>query len=320
MRAIQVRRNGGPEVLELGELDDPRPAADEVVVDVGAAGVNFIDTYQRAGVYPIPTPFVAGQEGAGTIREVGSAVSDLAVGDRVAWTGILGGYAEQAVIKADRAVPVPAGVTDEVAAATMLQGLTAHYLVTSTYPVQAGDWAIVHAAAGGVGLLLTQLIKKRGGQVLATVSTPEKAELATGAGADVIASYDDFADRAREVTGGEGVAVAYDGVGAATFDNSLASLRTRGMLVLFGGSSGQVPPVDPQRLNSGGSLYLTRPTLVHFTRDRAELTGRTDELFGWIADGSLNIRIGARYPLADARKAHEDLEGRRTTGKLLLIP
>jgi NADPH:quinone reductase len=320
MRAVLIRQNGGPEVLEPTEVDPPEPGSGQLLVDVGAAGVNYIDTYQREGQYPIPTPFILGIEGAGTVRAVGAGVTDVSVGDRVAWKDTNGSYAEQIAVPAGSAVPVPDGVTDELAAALLLQGLTAHYLTESTYAVQPGDWVVVHAAAGGVGLLLTQIVKLRGGKVLATTSTPEKAELAKGAGADEVTTYDKFAERARELTDGEGVACVYDGVGRTTFDSSLDALRIRGMMALFGAASGPVPPVDPQILNSKGSLFLTRPTLGHYTRTREELLGRTDELLQWVADGKLDVRIGARYSLAEARRAHEDLQGRRTTGKLLIIP
>ncbi|MGI8722759.1 MAG: quinone oxidoreductase family protein [Geodermatophilaceae bacterium] len=320
MRAIQVTEHGGPEVLKL--IDAPAPEASEgqLVVDVAAAGLNYIDTYQRSGSYPIDTPFILGQEGAGTVRAIGTGVDGISVGDRVAWKNCLGSYAETVAISAAEAVPVPDGVEAELAAAAMLQGLTAHYLATSTYPVQGGDWVVVHAAAGGVGQLLTQIVKLRGGHVLATTSTPEKAALATAAGADKVVSYAEMPSAAKEVTGGVGVAAAYDGVGKSTFDDSMAALRIRGTMVLFGAASGPVPPIDPQRLNSGGGLFLTRPSVVHYTRDRDELTRRTDEIFGWIADGSLRVQIGHRYPLADAAEAHRDLEGRKTTAKVLLIP
>ncbi|WP_432852328.1 quinone oxidoreductase family protein [Amycolatopsis sp. CA-161197] len=320
--AVQVRTTGGPEVLEVTEVEVGSPGAGELLVDVAAAGVNYIDTYQRQGIYPIELPFVLGLEGAGTVAEVGDGVTAFAPGDRVAWQGSLGSYAARKLVPAAVAVKVPAGVSDEVAAATMLQGITAHYLVRSTYEVKPGDDVLVHAAAGGVGLLLVQLAKARGARVIGTVSTEEKAELARGAGADHVIRYDreDFAEVTRELTDGEGVHVVYDGVGKDTVDGSLASLRIRGMLALFGASSGPVPPIDPQRLNSGGSLFLTRPTSGHYVRTREELDWRADELFAAVTDGSLDIRIGGRYPLADARKAHEDLQGRRTTGKLILVP
>ncbi|WP_037359191.1 quinone oxidoreductase family protein [Amycolatopsis orientalis] len=320
--AVQVTRTGGPEVLELAEIEPGPPGPGELLVELAAAGVNYIDTYQRQGIYPIDLPFVLGSEGAGTVVEIGEGVTEFAPGDHVAWQGVLGSYAQRAVVPASETVKVPEGVSDELAAATMLQGMTAHYLVRSTYEVKAGDDILVHAAAGGVGLLLVQLAKARGARVLATVSTDEKAELARGAGADHVIRYDreDFAAVTRELTNGEGVAVVYDGVGKSTVDGSLASLKIRGTLALFGAASGPVPPIDPQRLNSGGSLFLTRPTLAHYLRTREELDWRARELFAAVQDGSLNVRIGGRYPLADARKAHEDLQGRRTTGKLLLLP
>ncbi|GAA0514910.1 quinone oxidoreductase [Saccharopolyspora subtropica] len=322
MRAIRVSTNGGPEVLELGEVEVPEPQPGQLLVRVTAAGVNFIDTYQRSGIYPMPLPFTPGSEGAGEVVAIGADVTGFAVGDRVAWVMAPGSYAEQAVIPADKAVKVPEGVADRTAAAALLQGLTAHYLVTSTYPVRTGETALVHAAAGGMGLLLTQLVKSRGGNVIGTVSTAEKEELARAAGADEVIRYTeaDVAAEVRDLTDGRGVDVVYDGVGKTTFDASLASLRPRGMLALFGAASGPVPPVDPQRLNSAGSVFLTRPSLAHHILTREELDWRTEELFGWITRGELDIRVGGTYPLADARRAHEDLEGRRTTGKLLLLP
>lgn len=320
MRAVQVRETGGPEVLQVADVPEPSAGKGEVVVDVTAAGVNYIDTYHRGGMYPMQTPFVPGMEGAGRISEVGEGVTGLAVGDAVGWSSTLGSYAERIAVPAAKLVPLPAGVDLEVGAAALLQGLTAHYLATSTYEVQPGDWTVVHAAAGGVGLLLTQIVKLRGGNVLATVSTEEKAALAREAGADEIATYEDFAAKARDLTDGRGVPVVYDGVGASTFDQSIDALRPRGFMVLYGASSGAVPPVDPQTLNSKGSLYLTRPTLGHYTSDPAELRGRVEDLFGWIGAGQLTVRIGGRYSLADAGRAHEDLQSRRTTGKLLLVP
>jgi NADPH:quinone reductase len=320
VRAVHVRRHGGPEVLELLDVPSPEPGPGEVLVDVAAAGINYIDTYHRSGLYPTEPPFVLGNEGAGTVAALGEGVTEFMVGERVAWNGVLGSYAEQAVVPAHQLIPVPFGVSVELAAAALLQGSTAHYLATSTYAVSAGDWALVHAAAGGVGLLLTQMVKLRGGHVLATVSTSEKAELARQAGADEVASYDDFARRARDVTGGEGLQVVYDGVGRTTFDASLDSLRPRGMMVLYGSSSGPVPPFDLQVLHTKGSLFITRPALVHYTRDRAEMLGRVTDLFDWIGAGQLAVRIGGRYPLHEARRAHEDLHGRRTMGKLVLVP
>ncbi|MFW6204276.1 MAG: quinone oxidoreductase family protein [Actinomycetota bacterium] len=321
MRAVLVPTNGGSDVLEPTEVDAPEPGPGEVLVDVAAAGVNYIDTYQREGRYPVPTPFVLGLEGAGTVRALGDGVSEFKVGDRVAWMQALGSYAEQLAVPADKLVHVPDGVSDESAAALFLQGTTAHYLTHSTYAVQPGDWVVVHAAAGGVGLLLTQVVKLLGGHVLATTSTPEKAELAKSAGADEVTTYDAFADRAHELTGGEGVACVYDGVGQATFDSSLDALRARGMMALFGAASGPVPPVDPQQsLGGKGSLFLTRPMFADYTRTREEVLARADDLLRWVEAGDLAVRIGARYPLADARQAHDALEGRRTTGKVLLLP
>ncbi len=320
MRAVQVSANGGPEVLELVELDDPVAGPGEVVVQVAASGVNFMDTYQRGGMYRIPLPAVLGSEGAGRVLAVGEGVTDVAVGDRVAWQGVPGSYAEQVKVPAERAVPVPDGVPDEVAAALLLQGMTAHYLCRSTYAVQDGDTVVVHAGAGGVGLLLTQLVRGLGGHVVSTVSTPEKAELARSAGAEHVTGYDDLLDTVRDATGGAGVPVVYDGVGAATFETSLQVLRRRGLLALFGASSGPVPPFDLQRLNPAGSLYVTRPTLADYVATREELLWRSGELFDAVLAGRLRVRIGATYPLAQVRTAHEDLEGRRTTGKVLLLP
>ncbi|WP_199433119.1 quinone oxidoreductase family protein [Qaidamihabitans albus] len=320
--AIRLRRTGGPEVLEAADVDIGGPGERQLLVDVAASGVNYIDTYQREGIYPVDLPYVPGLEGAGTVTAVGDEVTGFAVGDRVAWQGSPGGYAQQALVPADIAVRVPDGVSDEVAAATLLQGVTAHYLVSSTYPVQRGDTVLVHAAAGGVGLLLIQLAKARGARVIGTVSTAGKEELAREAGADEVIRYTkrDFTEAVRELTGGEGVAAVFDGVGKSTVDGSLASLRVRGTLALFGAASGPVPPIDPQRLNAGGSLFLTRPKTADYTRTREELEWRTGELLDAVARGSLTVRIGGRYPLAEARQAHEDLQGRRTTGKLLLIP
>ena len=322
MRVVEVDRRGGPEVLNVAKREAPRPGPGQVVVDVAAAGVNFMDIYQREGVggYRPDLPFVPGAEGAGTVSAVGEGVTHLALGDPVAWAGPGGSYAEQVALPANRVFPVPPGISLQVAGAVILQGMTAHYLVTSTYPVREGDIAVVHAAAGGVGLLLTQLVKLRGGIVVATTSGGEKAELARGAGADHITGYDNFRAVVDDVTDGAGAHVVYDGVGKDTFDDGLAALRPRGMMVLYGAASGQVPPVDPQRLNSAGSLFLTRPTLVHYLADPAELRWRAGEVFDWIAKGELEVRIGGTYPLADAARAQEDLASRRTTGKLLLLP
>jgi NADPH2:quinone reductase len=322
MRAVMVTKLGGPEVLAVEELPDPAPGSGQLGVEVRAAGVNFMDVYQREGVGPYKQdlPFGIGGEGAGVVTSVGEGVEEFHPGDHVAWSGVQGSYAERIVIPADRAVPVPGHIDLNVAAAVLLQGMTAHYLSNSTYPISEGDVAVVHAAAGGVGLLLVQMIKRRGGTVVATTSTQEKADLARDAGADHVVAYDEFVDAVKRVTGELGAHVVYDSVGKATFDDSLAALRARGMMVLYGGSSGQVPPFDPQRLNTGGSLFLTRPTLANYMADRAELLWRTGDLFEWIAQGTLNVRIGGTYPLADAGRAHADLEARRTTGKLLLLP
>jgi NADPH:quinone reductase len=311
VRAVVAVAAGGPEVLELREVPDPEPGPGELLVAVEAAGVNYRDVYEREGQQGREPPYVAGVEGAGTVG--GS-------GDRVCWHDEPGSYAELALVRAERAVPVPEGVSSVLACAALLQGMTAHYLATDTYAVQPGDDVLVHAAAGGVGLLLTQVVKLRGGRVIATVSTDEKAALAREAGADEVIGYDGFAERVRELTGGDGVAAAYDGVGRTTFDGSLASLRRRGTLVLYGNASGPVDPVDPARLRQGESLYLTRPTLHDYAHTTGELRARAGDVLGWVADGRLRVRIGATYPLADAGRAHEDLEGRRTTGKLLLDP
>ncbi|MGH3613716.1 MAG: quinone oxidoreductase family protein [Pseudonocardia sp.] len=323
MRAVQITEAGGPEVLTLTELPDPVAGPGELLVEVVAAGVNFIDTYQREGIYPMQLPYVAGLEGAGRVLAVGDGVEEVAVDDRVAWAEGLGSYAELVAVPANRAVAVPDGVSDEAAVGALLQGMTAHFLVTDTHPVRDGEDVLVHAAAGGVGLLLTQLAAARGARVIATVSTAAKEELARGAGAAEVIRYtevDDLAAEVRRLTGGTGVAVVYDSVGATTFDASLASLRMRGMLVLYGAAAGPVPPVDPQRLNAAGSVFLTRPKLFDHVHTREELTSRAAAVYGAVADGTLDVRIGHRYSLAEARLAHEDLQGRRTTGKLLLLP
>ena len=321
MQAIQVTAHGGPEVLEVVEAPLPEPGPGQVLVEIGAAGVNFIDTYRRAGIYPTATPFILGSEGAGTVLALGPGVTDLAAGSVVAWKeSATGSYATHALIAAEEAVIVPQGVSCQTAAAVMLQGLTAHYLALSAYPIQPGDLVVVHAAAGGVGLLLTQLAKRQGARVIGTVSSPEKAAAALAAGADHAVSYADFVDLAKSESDGRGAHAVFDGVGAATFDASLSALRTRGTLVLFGASSGPVPAMDPQRLNVGGSLFLTRPKLGDYTQDRSELIARTDDILGWVARGELSVTIGATFPLAEAREAHQALEGRLTSGKVLLIP
>lgn len=324
MRAIQAQRAGGPNVLVSVEVADPTPQSGEVLVRTAAAGVNFIDTYRRGGVYAMPFPHIPGDEGAGVVVAVGEGVSELAEGDRVAWADSPGSYAELVRVRAERTLPVPGDVDLEVAAALPLQGLTAHYLVTSTYPVQPGDTILVHAGAGGVGLLLTQLAVARGAHVITTVSSAEKEELSRAAGATHVIRYDLLDDVTaalpaivRELAGG-GLPVVYDGVGLSTFDASLACLRRRGTMVLFGAASGPVPPFDIQRLNAGGSLFLTRPTLGHHIATTEELRGRADKLFAAVGDGSLSVRIGARFALADAAAAHQALEGRTTTGKVIL--
>jgi NADPH2:quinone reductase len=323
VHAIQITESGGPEVLIPTELPDPTPGPGELLVEVAVAGVNYIDTYQRQGIYPMQLPFVPGMEGAGRVREVGAGVTEFTAGDRVAWANPLGSYAELAAIPADEAVPVPDGVSDEAAVGAALQGMTAHYLLHDSHPVRAGEDVLVHAAAGGVGLLLTQWATRLGARVIATVSTAEKEELARGAGAAEVIRYtevDDLAAEVRALTGGAGVAAVYDGVGRDTFDASLASLARRGILVLFGASSGPVPPVDPQRLNAAGSVFLTRPKLHDHIATRDELTARAAAVYAAVAAGELDVRIGHRYPLSEARAAHEDLQARRTTGKLVLLP
>lgn len=318
--AIVAREAGGPEVLTYAEIDRPVPGPGQLLVKVGAAGVNFIDTYKRSGTYKVPFPFTPGSELAGTVEETGAGVTGFAAGDRVATAEGISCYADYALVDADAALPVPEGLDDFTAAALPLQGMTAHYLMNSTFKVEAGQTVLLHAGAGGVGLLLIQLLKLRGAEVITTVSTDEKEQLALDAGADHVLRYDGFAGRVRELTGGAGAHVVYDGVGKDTFDDSLAALRVRGTLVLFGAASGPVPPVDPQRLNAGGSLFLTRPTLVNYLQDAKERRWRSDEVFAAAAEGSLKVRIGAKYPLAQAAQAHSDLEGRRTTGKVLLVP
>ena len=323
VRSVVVPRTGGPEVLEVRDGDAPQPGPGELLVDVEAAGVNFIDVYQREGRYEMDLPFVAGCEGAGTVRAVGEDVDEVRPGERVAWAMVNGtGYTQRAVVPAGRAVPVPDGVTTEQAAAVLLQGVTAQFLTTSTCPLQAGDQVLVHAAAGGVGLLLTQMAAARGARVLATVSTDAKAALARAAGADEVIRYDreDVVERVRGLTDGRGVRVVYDGVGKATFDASLACLAPLGTLALFGASSGAVPPVDPMRLAHGGSLFLTRPSLATYVADRQGFLERAADVSEQVRAGALDVRIGERYPLADAARAHADLEARRTTGKSLIIP
>ncbi|AOS63160.1 quinone oxidoreductase family protein [Actinoalloteichus hymeniacidonis] len=322
MRAIEVAAPGGPEAMVSVELADPTPGPGEVVVASVAAGVNFIDTYQRSGVYPVSYPFVPGQEGAGRVIEVGDGVTDFAVGDRVAWGHGARGYAEKVVVATGNLVALPDSIEERTAAALMLQGLTAHYLAVSTHPITAGETVLIHAAAGGLGLLLTQLAAARGARVIATVSTAEKEALAREAGAAEVVRYTevDFVPAVRELTEGVGVDVVYDSVGKDTFDGGLQVLRRRGLMVLLGGSSGQVPPFDLQRLNSSGGLFVTRPSLAHYLAEPGELAWRAGELFEAVASGTLSVRIGGEYPLAEAAAAHSALESRATTGKLLLVP
>ena len=322
MKAIRIHAHGGPEVLQLDEIPVPVPGPGQALVRIEAAGVNFIDIYHRTGLYKVQLPYVPGQEGAGVVTAVGPDVAGVATGDRVAYTGVPGAYAELAAVPVDRLVPLPAGVTFRQAAAVLLQGITAQYLATSTYRLAAGEACLVHAAAGGLGLLLCQIAKRLGARVIGTVSTEAKAELARAAGADEVILYtqQDFEAEAKRLTRDAGVQVVYDSVGKTTFDKSLNCLARRGMLVLCGQSSGPVPPLDPQVLNQKGSLYLTRPTLAHYTATREELLARAGEVLGWVADGSLAVRIGREYPLAEAAEAQRALAGRETTGKVLLLP
>lgn len=320
MPAIVARQPGSPEVLDYTEVDRPVPGPGQLLVKVAAVGVNFIDTYQRSGLYSVPFPFIPGAEASGTIEEVGAGAGDFSVGDRVATAEGTQCYARYTVLEASKALPVPDQVDDLAAAALPLQGMTAHYLINSAFHVKPGHTVLAHAGAGGVGLLLIQLLKSRGARVFTTVSSDDKAVLARGAGADEVLRYDGFADAVRDLTGGTGVDVVYDGVGKDTFDGSLASLRTRGTLALYGAASGPVPPFDPQRLNAGGSLTLTRPSLGYFLLNAQERHWRSTEIFNEAASGSLKVRIGASYPLGEAAQAHTDLEGRRTSGKVLLIP
>ncbi|WP_062991829.1 quinone oxidoreductase family protein [Nocardia anaemiae] len=321
MRAIQVSEHGGPEVLNYVEVPDPQTGPDQLLVDTEAIGINFIDTYIRTGRYPQAVPYIPGAEGTGVVAEVGPDVTEFAVGDRVAWAAAPGSYAQRVAVPAAVAVKVPDGVDAPVAASALLQGMTAHYLIESIYKPEPGETVLVHAGAGGVGLLLTQLAVARGVRVITTVSSDAKEKLSREAGASEVLRYtDDLAEQVRALTEGVGVAAAYDGVGAATFEASLASLRVRGMLALFGAASGPVPSFDLQRLGPAGSLFVTRPTLAHYTRDRAELVWRATDILNAIANGTLDVRIGATYPLAEAEQAHRDLEGRKTTGSIVLLP
>ena len=322
MKAIRVHAPGGPESMKLEEVAAPAPAAGQAQVKLEACGVNYIDVYFRTGAYKAPLPLTPGREGAGTVTAVGAGVSDVKVGDRVAWTGVIGSYAQMLSVPADRLVGLPKELTFKDGAAAMLQGLTAHYLVTSTWPLKKGETALVQAAAGGMGLLLCQMAKMRGATVIGTVSTEEKAALAKAAGADHVILYtkQDFEPEVKRITNGRGVDVVYDGVGASTFDKGLNCLRPRGLMALFGAASGPVPPLDLQRLNAGGSLFITRPSLNHHIASREELMQRSTDLLGWIRDKRVTLRVEHQFPLEQAAEAHRQLEGRKTTGKILLIP
>lgn len=328
MRAVEVAEIGGPEVLSYVDRPQPSPGAGQVVIRAEAIGVNYLDTYFRSGIYPAQLPLVLGNEVAGTVSSVGAGVTALRVGDRVATAAATGAYAQYCTAPAALTAQLPPDVDFDVAAAALLKGLTAHYLIMSVYPAQPGDAVLLHAGAGGVGLILTQWATSLGARVISTVSTSAKAELSRQAGAVEVLDYPDqgdagaaeFGARVRGLTEGTGVAAVYDGVGAATFDASLASLAVRGTLVLFGAASGPVPPMDPQRLNTAGSVYLTRPSLVHFTRTAQEFSWRAGELFDAIAAGSVRVTVNHRYPLADAAQAHRDLQGRKTVGSIVLLP
>ena len=322
MKAVRFHEFGGPETLRFEDVPEPVPGPGEILVRLAACGVNFIDTYQRSGAYNVPLPHIAGQEGAGEVVALGEGAEGVAVGDHIAYTGVGSSYAECVAVPAARAVRLPDGVDDSTAAAVILQGMTAHYLAVSTFPLQTGHACLVHAAAGGVGLLLTQIAKRRGARVIGTAGTEAKAQLARDAGADEVILYreQDFAAEVARLTDGAGLQVVYDSVGKDTFEKSLDCLAPRGYLALYGQSSGRVPPVDPQTLNAKGSLFLTRPTLGSYALTREELEWRAGDIFGWVADGSLSVHIGGTFPLAEAAEAHRRLEGRETTGKLLLTP
>lgn len=320
MQAVRLHATGAPDVLMAEPVPVPSPGAGEVLVRVEAAGVNFIDVYKRTGLYTVPLPATLGEEGAGVVASVGEGVADLAAGDRVAWAGTLGSYAEFVLVRAGKLVPIPDGIDTRTAAAVMLQGMTAHYLATSTYPLRRGDTCLIHAAAGGVGLLLVQMARRAGARVLATAGTEDKAALAREAGAHEVIVYtrEDFVAETNRLTDGRGVEVVYDSVGRATFLPGLDVLAPRGMMVLFGQSSGPVDPIDPQLLARKGSLFLTRPSLAFYTATPQELQRRADDIFAWVGAGQLAVRIGAEFPLEEAAEAHRALEGRRTTGKVLL--
>ena len=322
MKAVRFHEHGGPEVLRYEDVGDPEPGEGDALIRLSAVGVNFVDTYRRAGAYPVELPHLPGSEGAGEIVALGPGVDGFAVGERVMVSGGRGAYAELVVASAKRLVKLPEGFDEATAAALPTQGMTAHFLATSTYPLSDGDTCLIHAGAGGVGLLLIQIAKMRGARVITTVSTPEKAALAREAGADDVVLYtqDDFVAAVKRITGGEMLPVVYDSVGKTTFDGSLDCLRPRGMLVLFGQASGAVAPLDPQVLNAKGSLFLTRPNLGHYTRTREEFEERSGDLISWASSGKLTVRIGERLPLAEAAEAHRRLEGRLTTGKVILLP
>ena len=322
MKAIQVQKTGGPEVLTLVDLSIPKPKANEALVKIAASGINFIDVYFREGRYPATLPFVDGQEAAGTVTEVGSEVKSVKPGDRVAYSNVIGSYAEYAAVPAERLVQVPDKISDQQAAAAMLQGMTAHYLINTTYPLKKGETALIHAAAGGVGLLLVQMAKNIGARVIGTVGSEEKAKLARDAGADEVIIYtnQDFEAETKRLTENKGVHVVYDGVGKSTFEKGLNVLRPRGYMVLFGGASGAVSPFDPIALSQKGSLFVTRPSLLHYIATRQELEHRSSDVFNMIVAGKLKLRVGHVYKLEEVQQAHRDLEGRKTTGKILLVP
>lgn len=322
MKAIVVHEVGGPEKLLFEEVTEPTPAAGEILVEVGAAGLNFIDTYHRSGLYQQSCPFIPGLEGAGTVIELGEDVSDFEIGQRVGWVGVIGSYAERHCLPADKAIPIPGDLDADVVAAVLLQGITAHYLATDTYQLKAGDKCLIHAGSGGVGLLLTQIAKLKGAHVITTVGSEEKAALSRAAGADEVILYREtnFKEAVEKLLGANALHVVYDGVGAATFNDSLDLLRPRGMMVTFGNASGPVPEVPPLKLAEKGSIFLTRPVMAHYIQDRRELLGRANELFNWVARGELDVRIGAEFPLAQAEEAHRALETRQTMGKVILRP
>ena len=322
MKAIVIHEAGGPDKLRIEQVPEPTPGPADLLVDVDAAGLNFIDTYQRSGLYPLTFPFTPGVEGAGTVAAVGDDVTGFSVGDRVGWVGVLGTYAEKHIVAAERAIPIPIGMETDVVAAVLLQGITAHYLANDTFPLKKGDRCLIHAAAGGVGLLLTQIAVMKGAMVVTTVGSEEKAELSRAAGADEVIVYRqvDFKEEVEKLIGPNSLDVVFDGVGAATFDKGLDLLRPRGMMVTFGNASGPVPAVAPLILAEKGSIFLTRPTMAHYIQTRDELLSRANDLFDWVSTGALDVRIGHRYPLGRAGDAHRALEGRETTGKVLLHP